>query len=153
MALPGFTLAAMGEQVHVASWIGFGFVNPLSEICSRYYAIACNTFVICSQSVVDEPLIKKVGVEMETAGTWSAIIEAGTGRIMAGPLAPGEEGIVYAEIDLNQLVRQYFLHETTGHYWPKPFQVYFDARETKPLYINVVPEPTEQRSAGDSSST
>lgn len=153
MALPGFTLAAMGEQVHVASWIGFGFVNPLSEICSRYYAIACNTFVICSQSVVDEPLIKKVGVEMETAGTWSAIIEAGTGRIMAGPLAPGEEGIVYAEIDLNQLVRQYFLHETTGHYWPKQFQVYFDAREIKPLYINVVPEPAEQRSAGDSSST
>ena len=149
MALPGFTLAAMGEQVHVASWIGFGFANPLSEICSRYYAVACNTFVICSQSVVDEPIIKKSRAEIETAGTWSAIIEAGTGRIMAGPLAPGEEGIVYAEIDLNQIVGHYFLHETTGHYWPKQFRVFFDAREIKPLNINVVPQPVDQKCYGD----
>jgi nitrilase len=90
MQLPGFTLAAMGEKVHIGSWIGLGFVNPLSEICSRHYAIACNTFVICSQSVVGEPIIKKSMAEIETAGTWSTIIEAGTGRIMAGPLVPGE---------------------------------------------------------------
>jgi hypothetical protein len=27
------------------------------------------------------------------------------------------------------------LHETTGHYWPKQFQVYFDSREMKPLNV------------------
>jgi hypothetical protein len=30
-------------------------------------------------------------------------------------------------------VSHYFLHETTGHYWPKQFRVFFDAREMKPL--------------------
>ncbi len=50
---------------------------------------------------------------------WSAIIEAGSGRVMAGPLPPHEEGIVFADIDLNAAVPHYFVHETTGHYWPK----------------------------------
>lgn len=140
-ALPGYTLAAMGEQVHIASWVGFAVADTsLTEICSRYHAIAYNTFVISSQSVVDASIPKKLGVELKPGGSWTAVIEAGTGRIMAGPLRSDEEGIVYADIDLNEARRHYFMHETTGHYWPKQFQVYFDAREVKPLHINRVPE-------------
>jgi hypothetical protein len=78
---------------------------------------------------------------------------------MAGPLAPDEEGIVYADIDLNEATRHYFLHETTGHYWPKQFRVYFDAREMKPLNIDQTLEskkraddetPAQKDSAEDS---
>lgn len=136
MALPGYTLAAMGEQVHIASWVGFAFADTsLTEICSRYHAIAYNTFVICSQSVVDAGVPQRLGVEtIKPGGAWSTIIEAGSGRIMAGPLPPDEEGIVYADIDLNQAPFHYFLHETTGHYWPKQFQVRFDTRELKPVH-------------------
>ena len=54
---------------------------------------------------------------------------------MAGPLAPDEEGIIYADIDLNEATHHYFLHETTGHYWPKQFRVTFDSREMKPLNL------------------
>lgn len=138
MTLPGYTLAAMGEQVHIASWVGFAFADTsLTEICSRYHAIAYNTYVICSQSVVDERVNEKLGFDrIKPGGAWSSIIEAGTGHILAGPLLPDEEGIVYADIDLNKMVRHYFIHETTGHYWPKQFQVTFDAREIKPLTIN-----------------
>ena len=140
-ALPGYTLAAMGEQVHIASWVGFAVADTsLTEICSRYHAIAYNTFVISSQSVVDASISKRLGIDLKPGGSWTAIIEAGTGRIMAGPLRSDEEGIVYADIDLNEARRHYFMHETTGHYWPKQFQVYFDAREVKPLHINKVPE-------------
>lgn len=137
MALPGYTLAAMGEQVHIASWVGFAFADvSLTEICSRYHAIAYNVFVICSQSVVDQGICAKLGLDtLKTGGAWSSIIEAGTGRLMAGPLEPDEEGIIYADIDLNEVMRHYFLHETTGHYWPKQFRVYFDSREMKPLNI------------------
>ena len=138
MALPGYTLAAMGEQVHIASWVGFAFADTsLAEICSRYHAIAYNTYVICSQSVIDKRVNEKLGLDfIKPGGAWSSIIEAGTGHILAGPLLPDEEGIVYADIDLNEIVSHYFLHETTGHYWPKQFQVTFDAREIKPLIIN-----------------
>lgn len=138
MALPGYTLAAMGEQVHVASWVGFAFADiSLTEICSKYHAIAYNTFVVCSQSVLDDSVGKRLGIDtLKPGGAWSSIIEAGTGRLMTEPFPPGEEGILYADIDLNNAISHYFLHETTGHYWPKQFQVYFDDRELKPLNIN-----------------
>ena len=128
----------MGEQVHIASWVGFAFSDTsLTEICSRYHAIAYNTFVICSQSVVDQTIIDRVGVDtIRRGGAWTTIIEAGTGRIMAGPLPPEEEGIVYAQIDLADAHRHYFIHENTGHYWPKQFQLHFDARELKPLLVD-----------------
>lgn len=143
-ALPGYTLAVMGEQIHVAAWIGFAFADTtLTEICSRYHAIAYNTFVVCAQSVVDPAIGRRLGIELAAGSAWSAIIEPGSGRLMAGPLAPGEEGILYAEIDLSAAVPHYFLHETTGHYWPKQFQVLFDAREIKPLRLTGEPEPAE----------
>jgi len=134
--LPGYTLAAMGEQIHVASWVGFAFADTsLTEICSRYHAIAYNSFVVCSQSVVEPAVGERLGIDLAPGGAWTAIIEAGSGRVMAGPLAPTEEGIVYAEIDLNAAVPHYFLHETTGHYWPKQFEVRFDAREARPVHV------------------
>jgi len=157
MALPGYTLAAMGEQIHIASWVGFAFADTsLTEICSRYHAIAYNAFVICSQSVVDESVGKKLGLPaLKPGGAWSGIIEAGSGKVIAGPLAHDEEGIIYGEIDLNEAARHYFLHETTGHYWPKQFRVYFDSRELKPLNMNhpAPPEAVQENGAapdGDS---
>ncbi len=54
---------------------------------------------------------------------------------MAGPLPPTEEGIVYADIDLNEAVPHYFIHDSTGHYWPKQFHIHFDAREMRPVHI------------------
>lgn len=141
MALPGYVLGAMGEQVHVASWIGFCFAETsLAEICSRYHAIAYNTFVICSQSILDQQVNQRLGLDLKAADAYSAIIEAGTGRVVAGPLGATEEGIVYADVDLNDAIPHYFIHETTGHYWPKQFSVVFDDREMKPLEFGKTPE-------------
>ncbi|HHU76877.1 MAG TPA: carbon-nitrogen hydrolase family protein [Firmicutes bacterium] len=135
MALPGYTLAAMGEQIHIASWVGFGTWDiSLTEICSKYHAIAYNTFVICTQSVVSEEILETVGIEGVSVGNaWSAIIESGTGKLLGGPLPHDQEGIVTAEIDLKKAIKYYFFHETTGHYWPKQFRVYMDREEYKPL--------------------
>jgi len=142
MVLPGYSLSAMGEQIHIASWVGFSSSTDVSltEICSRYHSIAYCAFVICSQGILDEQVGKKLDLDLKVGGAWTAIIEAGTGRIMAGPLPPTEEGIVYAEIDLNDAVNHYFVHEPTGHYWPKQFRVFFDAREMKPLNFTKAPE-------------
>lgn len=136
MALPGYTLAAMQEQVHVASWLGFTLGDvSVAEICSRYHAIAFNTFVICSQLVVGDDVLSMLNLsrEQQPVKAWSAIIESGSGRVMAGPIGFEEEGIVYADIDLNRSIPGYFILEATGHYWPKQFSVNFDDREQNPV--------------------
>ncbi len=135
MVLPGYTLAAMGEQVHIAAWVGFASSDIFdTEICSRHHALTYNTHVICSQSVVDEAVRKKLGVDTVKLGNaWSGIIEGGTGRMIAGPLAPTEEGILYGEIDLNKSVPHYFMRDATGHYRPKQFQVSFDDRASNAI--------------------
>ena len=133
MALPGYTLAAMGEQVHVASWVGFATGKSfIAEICSRYHAYAFNTFVISSQSMVDQQVNQKLATDIPEGGAWTAIVAPG-GEVLAGPLPAGQEGIVYAEIDLEKGVQHYFVNDSTGHYWPKQFRVLFDAEELKPL--------------------
>ncbi|MEQ6438329.1 carbon-nitrogen hydrolase family protein [Comamonas sp. w2-DMI] len=147
MALPGYSLAAMGEQIHVASWLGFTLADiSLAEICSRYHALAYNTFVICSQLVVGQDVLDRLGIDktQQKSEAWSAIIEPGSGKVLAGPLGLDEEGIVYGEIDLNKAIPKYFIHENSGHYWPKQFRLYFDDRELKPLTIDHVGEPAPE---------
>ncbi|MBI2320257.1 MAG: carbon-nitrogen hydrolase family protein [Betaproteobacteria bacterium] len=137
MVLPGYTLAAMGEQVHVAAWVGFASSDIFdTEICSRYHALTYNTHVICSQSVVDPSIRKKLGVDtIKLGNAWSGIIEGGTGKMIAGPIAPDQEGILYGEIDLNRAVPHYFMRDAAGHYRPKQFQVYFDDRESNAVNV------------------
>jgi aliphatic nitrilase len=138
MVLPGYTLAAMGEQVHIAAWVGFASsVVYDTEICSRFHAVTYNTHVICSQSVVDESVGRKIGTDRVKLGNaWSGIIEAGTGRMIAGPIPPDQEGIIYGECDLNKAVPFYFMRDATGHYRPKQFRVLFDDRELNALHID-----------------
>jgi aliphatic nitrilase len=136
MSLPGYTLAAMGEQVHVGAWLGFTLADrSLAEICSRYHAIAYNTYVLCSQMVVGQDVLDRLGLsrEQQPVNAWTAIVEASSGKVLTEPLGWDEEGIVYADIDLAAVIPKYFIHESTGHYWPKPFSVDFDDREKTPV--------------------
>ncbi|MEN3367013.1 MAG: nitrilase [Burkholderiales bacterium] len=152
MALPGYTLSAMGEQVHIAAWLGFTLADvSLAEIASRYHAIAYNTFVVCSQLLVGEDVFTKLGIDksQQPVQAWSAIIEGGSGKVIAGPIGLDEEGIVYGEIDLNKGVPKYFIHENAGHYWPKQFRLYFDDREMKPLTISHLGEDEMQEKSSE----
>jgi hypothetical protein len=110
----------------------------MTEIASRNHAIVYNTFVVCSQLVVGADVFEKLGIDrsQQPVQAWSAIIEGGSGKLIAGPLGQEEEGIVYGEIDLNKGVPKYFINDAMGHYWPKQFSVNFDDREMKPLSIS-----------------
>lgn len=149
MALPGFTLASMGENVHVASWVGLGsslgpalrdgFRN-LTRTASVYHALAYQSFVVNSQSLVDEYTLEVLGhpKEMEKGGGWTAIIAAGSGRILGGPLED-EEGIVSAEIDLSKAVPFYF-RDAAGQYRSQFFSVQFDPRSHRAMTLTESPE-------------
>ena len=87
--------------------------------------------------MVDGSVRRKLGVAaIKLGNAWSGIIEGGTGKMIAGPIPPDQEGILYGEIDLNKAVPHYFIRDAAGHYRPKQFRVYFDDREMNALNID-----------------
>jgi hypothetical protein len=71
------------------------------------------------QSRVDERVIEKLDLVgqpdmIRTGGGWSAII-APNGRIIAGPNRD-DENILYAELDLAQIVFVKYIVDSAGHY-------------------------------------
>jgi predicted amidohydrolase len=144
--LPGFVLGSMAEQIHISSWVEPACIGPdMVTVCSRYHAMAYNTYVICSQGMIDQQVIDFIGGDygMHTRNTWAGIIEPGTGEIISNSLPPDQEGIVYAECDLEKCVPGYFFQEPTGFYMGKQFQLFFNDQETKPFNIikrDVLPE-------------
>lgn len=145
MALPGFTLSAMGEQIHVASWVGFSSClgqerreafRTLSESASKFHACAFQTAVLCTQSLVDQHTLDVLGnpPEMEVGGGWTAIIAPGSGKVLAGPLID-EEGIVYAEVNLREAIPYYLNRDVTAQYWSPYFNVQLDKRRRASVHI------------------
>ena len=72
--------------------------------------------------MVDQQVNQKLATDIPEGGAWTAIVAPG-GEVLAGPLPAGQEGIVYAEIDLEKGVQHYFVNDSTDHYWPKQFRV------------------------------
>ncbi len=127
MDLVRHSLYTMGEQVHCALWVGFSNVvgwetlfNASTELCARYHAHVGECFVLNCQNTTDKELIEKLHQTeyqqqwIKPGGGWSAIIAPG-GTIIAGPLTD-EEGILYAEIDLEGIIDMAHWHDATGHY-------------------------------------
>lgn len=146
MAIPGYILASMGEEIHVSAWVGLsscfgperrkGFRN-LSETASKFHAIAYNVCVLNVQSHVDAYTIEVLGnlEGVGLGGGCSSIIAASSGEILAGPLVD-EEGILYADIDLAAVIPSYFRKDPVGHAQSKCYSVHFDANPHPPVVIN-----------------
>jgi aliphatic nitrilase len=127
MDLVRYALIAKRPQVHIASWVGFSNVtgwetmfNMATELCARYHALVGECFVLNVQGTSDKACVEKLCQTdyqrqfFKEGGGWSAIIGPG-GSILAGPLM-GEEGILYSEINLNNIVDMAHWHDATGHY-------------------------------------
>lgn len=128
MDLIRYAMTVLGEEIHIAAWPGVSTLhhNPHSTIfdnvtdaAARHHALAGQAFVINVQNPIDEGIIEKLGLgdqpEMiQTGGGWSAIIGP-DGQIIGGPLT-GEEGIVYADIDLEERIMAKFACDSIGHY-------------------------------------
>lgn len=128
MDLVRYALAAAGQQVHVAAWPGIsalthdpnsGFFNDVASAAARHHALAAQTFVLNSQSCIDQDVITKLGLEgrddmIRTGGGWSAII-APNGRYIAGPHTETET-ILYGDLDFQQIVYIKYVCDSVGHY-------------------------------------
>jgi|SRR5699024_2066611 len=125
-------IAAMNsqnEQVHVASWPAF-FSDPESllsiepnETASRYYAISTQTFTLMSSQLHTEEIIDKICGDDEykrrifnRIGGGRTKIFGPNGRVISDEIPHDEEGIVYAEVDLENLIYSKYMIDPAGHY-------------------------------------
>lgn len=128
MDLARYALYSMGEQVHVALWPAISALkhnprsalfNTFSEAACIHHAVANSIYVVSSYSVVDRGIIDKLGLserpDMIVPGVGRTAIFGPNGETLAGPLLD-EEGIVYADLDLELSALSKLFIDAVGHY-------------------------------------
>jgi aliphatic nitrilase len=122
-----FALTAEGTRIHVMSWpnhfpaSGDPMRNRVS-VDSQAFAQMSKAFVISACGTVDERMIEmlQAGPEAEKFlrspdCSGGSVIVAPNSRILAGPMG-AEEGILYAECNLELSVQMKLRHDFAGHY-------------------------------------
>lgn len=124
-SLARFALLAQGEKIHTAHWPA----NPTEfnragvdgiDIRIRYHAYEGKVFVLSSTAVFGEASIKRLCQTEQsramaiTGNSVSGIVNP-YGKYVGGPLQ-GDEGIVYADIDMETMIDAKTLHDVVGHY-------------------------------------
>jgi len=126
--LARFALLGQGELVHVASYISLPVAPPDYDMAEaiKLRAIAHSfegkIFTIVSCSTVSEEIIAAMETVVPDArarlqrksSAFSGIIGP-DGRVVGAPLID-DEGIVYADIDLERCIQPKQMHDIVGHY-------------------------------------
>lgn len=117
-------LLLQGERVHVAAWPAFTVASNSGpeaiDIRVRYHAFEGKVFVVSAAGVLDDDTIAAMGLspaqqeKIVRRGGHSGIVGPG-GEYVAGPVDEVET-IVYADIDMEEIVRGKLKQDVTGHY-------------------------------------
>ena len=122
-----FALTAENTRIHVMSWPNHfpASGDPLRNrvtIDAQAFAQMSKAFVISACGTVDEHMIAKLEVGPEAArflrdpdSCGGSVIVAPNSRVLAGPMG-AEEGILYAECNLELGVLTKLRHDFAGHY-------------------------------------
>jgi aliphatic nitrilase len=127
--LTKYAMYAQNEQVHVAAWPSFSMYEPfahalgaeVNNAASQIYAVEGSCFVlapcaIISQAMVDEMVDSEDKKMLVHAGGGHAQIYAPDGRSLVTKLPEGEEGLLYADIDLGAIGVAKNAADPAGHY-------------------------------------
>lgn len=143
--LARFALMAQGEQIHVSNYPAFHFnqeydIGLATKIRSHTHAFEGKVFNIVATEYFDDQFYDVCETERarELLGgknqSYFTAVVGPTGEVLAGPLGD-EEGIVYAEIDLNETVEPKLMHDVVGQY--NRFDIFdfeVDRSELKPMH-------------------
>ena len=81
----------------------------------RCFVLGCNQFVTKSMYPKDLPGIADLDQQPEIMSSGGSVIIAPTGEVLAGPLWD-EEGILTAEIDMDEIIKSKLDFDSVGHY-------------------------------------
>jgi nitrilase len=121
-----FALLCQGELIHAANWPAYpdpfstGYTHEAMLMRARNYAFEGKVFVVSSADVLTNGMLDIMEIDTSTRGEirewggYSAIFGPG-GQYLAGP-AEGGDTIIYADIDLEQLIDARMMQDFTGHY-------------------------------------
>ncbi len=121
-----FALAAQGAQIHIASWPNHFCRHRMVDVVtfnSRSLSYKSSCFVLNSCGTISDEMREILPYRDEDRaflaepenGGGSSIIGANS-MILAGPLSGAEEGILTADINLEDCVRAKAIHDYSGHY-------------------------------------
>ena len=118
MTLAKYAMFMKGEQIHAGLWAGHGFVKPTMDFASREYAFEGQVFVIASSGHITENMVPD-SFPLKKHTMWdypggSGIISP-RGEYLAGPVY-GKEDIVYADIDMDMIIRSKAVIDGVGHF-------------------------------------
>ena len=127
--LARFALVAQGEQVHAANYPGQPAgdeanhdIRHTIEIRSAAHSFEGKVFTIAACSVFTQEIADLLGDTEEKkrmVGKGSiglSGIFGPNGKLLADPLDPNEEGMVIAEIDIEQIIEAKLHHDIAGNY-------------------------------------
>jgi aliphatic nitrilase len=130
-----FAMTAQHSRVHVMSWPNHfpTISDPLRTrvaIDSQAFAQMSKAYVVSACGTVDEPMIARLELSAEDEALLrnpdfcgGSMIVSPDSRVIAGPLGP-DEGILYADLDLEVGVKMKLRHDFAGHYnRPDVFQL------------------------------
>jgi nitrilase len=119
MPLARYALYSMGEQIHVAPNADD---REIFLINVRHTALEAGIFVISvcmllrkSSYPADFELSQELAEAPELLLKGGSVIISPDGEFLAGPLW-NEEGILYADLDLNKIIEEHQIMDVTGHY-------------------------------------
>lgn len=132
--LATFALAAEHTRIHAMSWPPYTS-NPSGPdrnvYVSRAFAQTTKAFVISAAGTIDERAIETMELDgalaenvTPSACSGGSVIVSPSRRVLAGPLE-NEEGILYAELPLEETIAGKLIHDFSGHYnRPDLFQLH-----------------------------
>lgn len=96
----------------------------------RCFVLGCNQFFTKEMYPKDLPGIKDLENQPDIMSRGGSVIVSPLGKIIAGPLWD-QEGILYAQLDLNEIVRGRMDFDPIGHY-DRPDVFRFDVKDQPP---------------------
>ena len=81
----------------------------------RCFVLGCNQFVRREMYPVSLPGVAELSEQPEVMCRGGSVIVSPLGDVVAGPLY-GEEGMLVADLDLDEIVRAKFDFDVVGHY-------------------------------------
>ncbi len=163
--LARYSLASQGEQLHIATYppcwptrrispMPGGYnMKDVIHVRSAAHAFEAKVFVVASSGVLDEATIAAVAEGDEELATYlrgvvkpATMIVGPDGEYVTEPLV-GDEGIIYADIDINKEIALKGVQDLVGSYQRLDiFQVHVNQTPIKPVHLYtqepIATEPT-----------